>query len=335
MTRNRMPIVSAALFIFATIFATQPLSADVRADQKTRIEFGGMLGRMFNLFGGKAAREGVTSSVAVQGDRKATMNEQNGQIIDLAQEKIYDVDLKKKSYKITTFEELRRRMEEAQKKAAEDAKKQEGREVQPSPDEKQVEIDVDVKDTGAKQVINGFNTHQVILTITLREKGKTLEQGGGMVTTTDLWLAPKIDAMKEITDFDVRYAQKLYGGMFAGVSAEQMAAAMAMYPLMKQAIGRMTTESAKLDGTAIKTTVTMDAVKSEEQMAEEARAAEDSKPAPGLGGLLGGIAKKAAKKGSENSARTTFMTSTHEVLKVATTVAATDIAVPAGFKENK
>src|SRR5947199_572363 len=133
-------------------------------------------------------------------------------------------------------------MEEAQKKAEEDARKQEGREASASSgNEKQIEVDVDIKTTGEKKTINGFDTHQVIMTITLREKGKTVEQGGGMIVTTDIWLAPKIAAMKEITDFDVRYAQKLYGGMFAGVSAEQMAAAMALYPMMKQAMGRMTT----------------------------------------------------------------------------------------------
>ena len=39
----------------------------------------------------------------------------------------------------------------------------------------------------------------------------------------------------------------------------------------------------------------MDAVKSEEQMAQEAKATEDtrdSKPQPGLGGLLGGLLKE-------------------------------------------
>ena len=124
--------------------------------------------------------------------------------------------------------------------------------------------------------------------------------------------------------------------MVAGASAEQMAAAMALYPMMKQAMGRMTTEGAKLDGTAIMTTVTMDAVKSEEQMAQQTTTTEE-KPAGGLGGLLGGLAKKAAAKkgGDESKARTTFMTSTNEVLKIATAVSATDVEVPVGFKENK
>jgi len=158
-----------------------------------------------------------------------------------------------------------------------------------------------------------------------------------MVTTTDMWLAPKIAAMKEIADFDVRYAQALYGGMFAGASAEQMAAAIALYPMMKQAMGRMTTEGAKLDGTAILTTVTMDAVRSEEEMAQQTTATEE-KPAPGLGGLLGGLAKRklAARNSDDGSkAQTTFMTSTNEVLKVATAVSATDVDVPAGFRESK
>ena len=186
--------------------------ADVRADEKTRVEFAGMLGRMFNIFGGKAAREGVTSTVAVKGDRKATLNDTTGQIIDLDEEKIYDLDLKKKTYKVTTFAELRRQMEEARKKAEEDARKEQQQEekakpAERDPNQKEVEVDFDVKNTGQKKAINGFDTHQVVMTITVREKGKTLEQSGGLVMTSDMWLAPKIAAMKEIADFDMRYAQ--------------------------------------------------------------------------------------------------------------------------------
>jgi hypothetical protein len=227
----------AALTLTGFVLSSCSLRADVRADEKSHVEFGGMLGRMVNMFGGKTAREGVTSSVAVKGDRKAMMNDATGQIIDLAEEKIDDLDLKKKSYKVTTFAELRRRMEEAQKKADEDARKEAGREkdkpAASDPNAKQMEIDFDVKNTGAKKTINGFDTREAVVTITVREKGKTVEQGGGLILTSDQWLAPKIAAMKEIADFDMRYAQKLYGTMLAGVSAEQLAAAMAVYPMMK------------------------------------------------------------------------------------------------------
>src|SRR4051812_10331566 len=343
MIRSRVTILS-----FALLTAAAPaLKADVRSDEKSRVEFAGMLGRMFNIFGGKSAREGLTSTVAVKGDRKATLSDQTGQIVDLAEEKVYDLDLKKKSYKVTTFAELRRRMEEAQKKADEEARKEGGREEKEKPaaadpNAKQMEVDFDIKNTGEKKTINGFDTREVIVTVTVREKGKKVEESGGMIMTSDQWLAPKIAAMKEVADFDLRYAQKLYGTMIAGVSAEQMAAAMAMYPMMKQALGKMTSEGDKIDGTAIQSITTLDAVKSAEEMAQEAKATEsDNKSAAsgGVSGMLGGFAKKMAQKRSGGDGtpkpRTTFMTTTHEVLKVVTDVTAADVAVPAGFKEGK
>src|SRR3954470_6561208 len=108
------PRPTAALAVTLTLIALAPLSvgADVRSDQRTKIEFGGMLGRMFNLFGGKGARDGTTSTVAVKGSRKASLNDTTGQIVDLAEEKVYDLDMKKKTFKVTTFAELRRQMQE-------------------------------------------------------------------------------------------------------------------------------------------------------------------------------------------------------------------------------
>ena len=335
--------LTAALTLTACLLSSSSIRADVRADEKSRVEFAGMLGRMFNMFGGKAAREGVASTVAVKGNRKATLNDSTGQIIDLDEEKVYDLDLKKKSFKVTTFAELRRQIEEARKKAEEDARKEQqqdeqGRPADRDPNQKEVEVDFDVKNTGQKKAINGFDTHQAVMTITVREKGKTLEQSGGLVMTSDMWLAPKIAAMKEIADFDMNYARKLYGPTFAGISASQMAMVMAMYPMMKDAMAKMSAEGGKLDGTVVQTTVTMDAVKSAEQLAQESKAAEaDSRPAGGISGRLGGmIAKKIGpKKDDAGKPRSTFMTMNTEVLKVATDVAPADVAVPVGFKESK
>ena len=145
---------------------------------------------------------------------------------------------------------------------------------------------------------------------------------------------------QQIADFDLRYAKQLYGTMMADVSAEQMAAAMALYPMMKQALGKMTAEGGKIDGTPIQTTATLETVKSADQIAEEAKAADsgDKSSTPtGVSGMLGGFAKKMADKkmnsGDANKARATVMTSTNDVLKIVTDVSAADVAVPAGFKE--
>jgi hypothetical protein len=43
---------------------------------------------MFSMVGGKAAREGVVTRVAVKRDRMMTASNDNGQLIDLAEEMV-------------------------------------------------------------------------------------------------------------------------------------------------------------------------------------------------------------------------------------------------------
>ena len=342
MTERRM--VATALTLMFVSLASYSLLADVRADEKTKIEMAGLMGTVLNAFGGKAAHDGVTQTISVKGDRKASVNDERGQIIDLAEEKVYDIDFTKKIYKVTTFAELRHRVEEAQKKAQERANKQAGtsNKADSSAPDQQMEMAFDIKNTGQKKTINGFDTHEVVLTVTMRQKGKTLQEAGGMVMTTDMWLAPTVKEMKEIRDFDLKYMQKMNAGaVLAGASAEDTAAAMAMYPMMKQAVARMNVEGGKVEGTPVLTVMTMDTVKSDEQVAGAAKQTDDQKTVPtNVGSFIGGLAKRAAAKkaagGDDGTkARATFMTSTTEVLKIAPKVADEDVAVPAGFKETK
>ena len=170
-----------------------PARAEVKTREKSQVKFEGMIGRMVNMFGGKAAKEGVVSTVAVKGNRKATMNDSTGQIIDLSEEKIYDLDMKKKTYEVTTFEELRRRMREAREKAQKDAEKEPGR---GAGEERRAAEGIRGRlrrqGNGQKKTLAGYDTREVIMTITVREKGKTLEDGGGFVMTADSWLGPQI-----------------------------------------------------------------------------------------------------------------------------------------------
>jgi hypothetical protein len=81
----------------------------------------------------------------------------------------------------------------------------------------------------------------------------------------------KIAAMNEIAEFDQKYARKLEGPVVAGASAEEMAAVMAMYPGVTQALAKVRAEDVNMDGTPILSTVTIDSVKSAEQMAEASK----------------------------------------------------------------
>ncbi len=329
-------------FVLVVAAATASVSADVRTDQRVKFQLGGAIGKLVNLFGGKGARDGVTSTVAVKGDRKATMSDTTGQIIDLAEEKIYDLDLKKKTYKVTTFAELRKQMEDAKREAEKNAREQANEPAQPDekdPNAKEYEVDFDVKSTSETRTINGFNTTKSVVTVTVREKGKTLDQAGGMVMTTDMWLTPEAPSTKDLADFDRRYAEKLYGPMVAGASAQDMAMAMAMYPQMKPALDKMRAEGGKLSGTAILTDVRMEAVPpgTAGQTAAAPPAPEEPKKR-GLGGMLGGLKKMAegAEKGNSGKPeRAVIMTTSVEVLKLTTDVDATSVALPAGFSQSK
>ncbi|HXG55824.1 MAG TPA: hypothetical protein VNJ03_10635 [Vicinamibacterales bacterium] len=130
--------------------------------------------------------------------------------------------------------------------------------------------------------------------------------------------------MKEVSDFELRYWKQLQGGDAAGVSAEQMAAAMALYPLLKPALDRLRQESGKLSGTPLATMMTFEGVKSRAAMTSDSS---QGSSGSGLGGML---ARKMMKKDPKQ--RATIFTTQHEVLEIATNVAASDLAIPEGFK---
>ena len=334
-----------ALVLAVALAVAAPAQADVKKEERSQVSFAGALGKVFNFFGGKSAREGVVSTIAVSGDRKMTASGDNtAQIVDLNEEKIYDLDMRRKTYKVTTFEEIRRQMREAADRARESAAREPGAEKPAKNDGKELEVDFDVKNTGQTKVVNGFDTREVVATITVREKGKKIEDSGGIVMTVDTWLSKSAPSLKEIADFERRYWEKLAGPISA-VDAQQMATVLAMFPGVKDALARFSRED--LGGTAIQSTTTMDAVKSAEQMKQEAAggsssASTDDKGNPlSVSGAIGGFMrrrqqqqeKEAAAKPNANSARSTFMTMNNEVLKIATNVTAADVALPAGFKE--
>ena len=243
--------------------------AAVKTEEKSKVQFPGMMGKMVGFFGGKAAREGVSDVVAVKGSRKRVVGDTTGQIIDLDEEKVYDLDIHGRTYRVTTFAEMRQRMQEAQEKAKKQAEKAEPASKSANkPPDKQMQIDFDLKDSGQKKAINGYDCREVVMTVTVHEKGKTLQQSGGMVLTSHTWLAPRIAATKEIGEFDRKYAEKLSGPYSIG-DAQQMAAAMAMYPYMKEALGKFQAENVNMDGTAIITTMTMGSVASPEDAAQQ------------------------------------------------------------------
>jgi hypothetical protein len=77
--------LSASLVVVA---ALAPLRADVKTTERTATKFGGLLGTM-SRFTGRGSDDSVMSTISVKGDRKYSANDRTGEIIDLAEQKVY------------------------------------------------------------------------------------------------------------------------------------------------------------------------------------------------------------------------------------------------------
>jgi hypothetical protein len=318
---KRLTVIGSAVLLMLTFAAA--LGADVKTREKTIFKLEGFLGRFVS-----SPKEGVTSTVALKGNRLARLSDTTGQIIDLSEQKVYELDVKKKEYKVTTFEELRRRWEEARAKAEKDMKDM------PAEDKndveqagKQMEFDVDVKETGQRKNIAGHDTRQVVLTLTAREKDKKIEESGGFIMTSDMWMGPKVAAMDEIGAFQLKYFQAIYGEAF-GIDPQQTASLAAMFPSFAKMGQQMAAEGKKMQGTPLSTTMTFESMKSAAQMSSG-----QQQSGGGISGRLGGMLARRMR--GPATQKSLVMTSTTEYLSIEPSASAEDVAIPAGFKEKK
>lgn len=309
--------------LLAAVAAWIPaVRADVKTTERSQMKLEGMLGRLMR--GGV----GTTSTVAVKGDRKLSVNDSNGEIIDLREQKVYRLDMKKKEYRVLTFEQVRKEWQDAQAEAEKGAKQVQDAQ-RDNPDAiaaAKLEFSADVRETGQRKTVAGYEAREVVVTITGVQAGKTLEQGGGSVMTNTMWIGPKIPALDEINAFDVKYFKAIVGEEGAQV-LQQLTSVFAMFVSAKPMMDKMQAEGRKLQGTPLISTMVMENVRGAEQKAS----GEQQSGGGGIGGML---ARRIAGRGS-NSPRSTVFTSTHEFLTVTTSASADDVAVPTGFKEKK
>lgn len=315
----------ASILALVAITGTATL-ADVKTQQRTQLKFEGMLGRIAGLAGGGAAADGMTSHVAVKGSRKADLNDRTGRIVDLSEEKVYDIDVRKKEYRVTTFAELREQWNQAKADAEKRAKETPAEEREGAAQSgQQLEVTVDVKETGATKSIAGHQAKQVIVTLTAFEKGKALEESGGMILTNDVWVAPRVAALDEIGQFEMKFVKAIYGDDFTA-AAQSMAAALAMYPGLQDMLKQMETRLRALDGTTMATTMKVETVKSAEAMKQSS--------APPSGGLGGALARRMGA-GRKPEQRSLLVTMANDTMSIDARASDADVAIPAGFKEKK
>jgi hypothetical protein len=334
--------------LVAAVLLTLPALAlaEATVEQKTQFQLAGAAGKVVNFFS-KTAREGLTTTTFVKGDRKLERSADSGELIDLAEEKVYTIDFGGKSYTVETFEQIRQRMREAMEKAREGAGKGQGKgqdkaEEQPP----EYEVDFDVNETGNKQTIAGFDCREVVATVVVRKKGMKLEEGGGAVLTSNMWLGPKIAALDEEAAFDLRYAKALrLQEMMDQQQMQALAAAFATNPALQEAMKKFRERKIDMKGSSVKTVMSLEAVADPRQGATsgEESAAGGNEASKGIGNMLGKLGttfgKKKSKEGAEakpaTPGRSQVFTTTGELVRAVPEAEAADVTIPANFKQKK
>lgn len=260
-------------------------------------------------------------------------------IVRLDEDKVYQLDLKKKQYTEESLAERRARMQQALDQASK---------AQPpvaGVDESRCEWSApkaDLKRSGERTSIAGMDAERVTVTATQsctdKQSGAVCEFGIAL----DQWLTPKFAGGDEALGFSTAYAQKM-----GFDSREGLRRAAALFGKYQGMWTELTTKMRDVQGYPLKSTFALVVGGPQCQGANQnAQASSDSSGTAPVGGIAGRIAGSLFKKKGqqEQSAASTppqqingltpILTVTSELLSVKQDAApATAFEIPAGFSK--
>jgi hypothetical protein len=249
----------ARLLAFAMLIP-QGLFADFHYTETTQMTGGSMMNMMkvAGTFSRSSSQMNapVVVNIYVKGNRMARIEKDTSEIVDLDKEAVTHVDHTKRQYYTITFQQMKERLEAAERQAA--SQPQQPAAKQPEPDKNvQMKFDVSVRNTGVHQQVSGLDTTESILSITAQATDQQSGQSGNLAVTSDLWMAPDIPGYDELRDFQRRYAQKLGEVYGSAITPMLNSLRSQMRPGTTQGFGEMAKETSKLKGMAIRTVMRM------------------------------------------------------------------------------
>ena len=324
-------LASALLFSLST-----PCFADFQYTETTKITGGAAAGAM--KFAGvfskdaRQATQGTTATISFKGN-KMRREDSLGQveIIDLDGRRITQIDTKKKTYSTMTFDEMKARMEEARKKAAEQQAKR--NKEQPS----QVKIVPKVTitpGTGSKKLLD-YTAKEMKMRVDMEmtsDDPKAKGQTANMWVDSDSFIAP-VKGYDEVKHFYQRMAKEMDwvpGAMMGGNA--QIAPAMVEYRKSATALNGMPLLSLVSVGMAGQPGA------AQQTSRDDQKQSSGNPLSNGIGGLFGKKKKKddaAQQDGSAPSGTPgSLMDTSTEVTSVSTTaVDASLFQIPAGYTQ--
>jgi hypothetical protein len=246
------------------------------------------------------------------------------QITRLDKGLIWDIDLDKKKYTETSFEEMKKMFEEMEKAIPEAESLKTEKEAVPEP---KVEVSV----TGKKKKIGGYPCEQAIIKMTMEGEDEQSGEKQTFIITNEMWLTKDFPAEKEIKEFASKMSQKL--GMEQGYEQGMLSA----FTRFGVDVNQISKEMEKVEGFPILQTITMEAegekieAETESSAEEEEEEDEEDIEEEALKGLAKGLFGKKEKEEKEEG--NIILSITTEMTEVKTgKVSDSEFELPADLK---
>jgi hypothetical protein len=340
----------------ATVLAAAA-QADVTVEEKISLNGLGMM-KLANMSG--------TTTTTIAGSRARTDSNlqfesgllrtfargvgQSTEIVRLDEDKIFSLDTKKKTYTETTFADMRAQMQQAMQKMDESQAAQQ--QQTSGVDESQCEwseAKAEVKQTGEKAVIAGYQAERITIVATQSCKDKETGQVCDFGLVLDQYVAPDFEQTAEAMAYYRAYAEKM--GFDAAASRDFSERAKSMFGRYKGIWTEVAEKMKDVKGYPVKSSFGLgvggpQCQSTQQQQPQEAESESQSPPTSlggAIGGALGGMFKK--KKDPEPAAAAPapqsmpgglmpLMTIGTELVSVnRTSVPATTFEVPSDYKK--
>ena len=273
----------AVLWVAAGLLPAATLMADFKYEQTSTMTGGSMMA-MVRMAGAlvRSANQPSKTTHYIKGDRMATVSDSTMTIVDVAAETITEVDLKKKTWSVVTFAEMKQMMERVGEKGVEG-----------------LSFKVSANPTGAVKKVNGFDAKDIVMTMEGESKDPGSKKSGTIKITTDSWFASDIPGYEEVQAFGLKMAGKM-----AWTPAS--AGGMMGRPDMAKGMAEVAKEMAKMSGVPVLQVMKMGvgqggdmpqltpeqqaqmAQASQQSDAARQQAAQQSQERPSVGNVLGG-----------------------------------------------
>ena len=345
--------INAVVSILATALVTTLAHADIAIEEHISLQGTGVMsmanmnGRSLTTISGKNARTESELQMQSRLVRVFARDNATTEIVRLNEDKVYELDMKKKSYTETSLAARRAQME----KLLEQQHQAQAQQQQTSSgvDESQCEWlppKVDVTRTGEKNTFAGFEAERVLVSAVQSCKVKNTEQVCDFGLALDQWVAPKFEGDGEAIAYQRAYAEKM--GITAGASRDFSERAEAMFGRYKDMWKELATKMRDIKGYPVKSSFGFGMGGPQCQDAKQAQANQPSAGPGGItsqiGGALGGLfgkKKKEAASTEQAAAPSTLpnglvpvMTLTSELISVShASVSPQTFDVPGDFKK--